>query len=141
MTEVNLNGNICFVDGMAIGTKYRTQVWISKQAADGMEKELVPQDFENAVRKVLMFAQGGFFNYERPGGPIRHEGNQVYRIAYKSDTLFRLVGFYGDDTRREFVIIDAFTKHGKKLRGPERERIAAVGRIRETRTWQKRDPQ
>lgn len=138
MTEVNLNDNIHYVDPLAIGSRYQTQVWISEAAADAMLRELNGKDQRSAVQKVLTFAQGGFFNFEgEEFAPIRHEVGETYRIAYKQSTLFRLIGFY-EGGKGEFIIIDAFTKHGRDYRAPEWRRIERVEGIRKARTWQKR---
>ena len=128
------------VDRLFVGPQYATEVWISEQAA-GALKKFTKRDRATAarmLRNVERWAESGFQNYEGDEGtPIRHEGHEVYRVAYRS-SLFRLIGFYEKDNRAVFIIMDAFRKRGRKLSKPERERITEVASVRDKNEWRRR---
>ncbi len=118
-----------------MGDDYSTDVWISERASEVLSKFLRKtrargQEF---IAKVEHYAKKGFGKYESRRGPIKHEGNHVFRIGQKS-SLFRLIGFYvGGKT--EFICMDGFTKRGQKLSAAQRERIAQVAKIRKQQSW------
>lgn len=118
-----------------MGDDYRTDVWISEQASEVLSKFLgkTRAKGQELVAKVEHYAESGFENFEHGRGPIRHEGNQVFRIGQTS-SLFRLIGFYVGG-KSEFICMDGFTKRGRKLSGPQRERIAQVARIKQQGSW------
>ena len=118
-----------------MGDDYSTDVWISEQASAVLSKFLrkTRAKGKEFIAKVEHYAENGFGNFEHDQGPIRHEHNHVFRIGQKS-SLFRLIGFYvGGKT--EFICMDGFTKRGKTLSKPQRERIAQVARIKQQESW------
>lgn len=118
-----------------MGDDYSTDVWISERASEVLGKFLrkARARGNEFIAKVEHYAVNGFEKFEHRDGPIRHEGNHVFRIGQKS-SLFRLIGFYvGGKT--EFICMDGFTKRGKALSKPQRERIAQVARIKQQRAW------
>ncbi len=126
------------VDPLFVGAEFRTCVWISERASNLLTKYVRKRSGLPFLRKLKYYAERGFESLEHGDGPIRYEANGVYRIGHSS-SLFRLIGFYGDVKKEEFVIIDAFTKGGQKLSAPQRRRIAEVARIRQrTLRWRKR---
>lgn len=118
------------------GEAAATMLWISESAASIIEKE---HDAERIMAKLRHFAQAGFWNYEGAENvPIRSEGNQVFRIRHKHSSLVRMIGFYPKGSeKREFVILDAFTKPGQKYKESQRERILTVASIRDTGQWRR----
>ena len=135
MTALNLKVKIHIVEPLRVGDDYRTDVWISEQASEVLNKFLRKSKVKGKefVAKVEHYAESGFENFEHSRGPIRHEGNQVFRIGQTS-SLFRLIGFYVGG-KSQFICMDGFTKRGKKLSGPQRERIAQVARIKLQGSW------
>ena len=135
MTAINLKVKIHRVKPLFVGDDYSTDVWISERASEVLSKFLrkTRARGKEFIAKVEYYAENGFENFEHSDGPIRHEGNHVFRIGQKS-SLFRLIGFYvGEKT--EFICMDGFTKRGKTLSRPQRERIAQVARIKQQEYW------
>ena len=135
LTAINLKVKIHRVEPLFVGDDYRTDVWISEQASEVLNKFLgkTKAKGKEFIAKVAHYAKSGFENFQHSRGPIRHEGNRVFRIAQTS-SLFRLIGFYVSG-KSEFMCMDAFTKRGKKLSGPQRERIARVAKIKKQKSW------
>jgi len=67
---------------------------------------------------------------------LKHEWGGVYRIGFV-DSLFRIVGFYEDASKRDFIAIDAYLKRGQKLDASQRNRIDHVVNVREQKPWKK----
>ena len=134
MTEFNVNVKIHRVDPLFVGEEYRTEVWISKQAAKKLEKFVRKSETgQRFIRKLATYAEEGFTNWE--GGPLCLEWDDVWRIGH-SATLFRLIGFY--ERRPDcWIAIDAITKKGQKLSSADRERINAVARVKRQKAWVK----
>ena len=132
---INLKVKIHRVEPLFVGDDYLTDVWISEQASEVLNKFLGKTKVKGKefIAKVEHYAKSGFENFEHSRGPIRHEGNQVFRIGQTS-SLFRLIGFYVGG-KSQFICMDGFTKRGKKLSGPQRERIAQVARIKLQGSW------
>ena len=61
------------------------------------------------------------------GLQVKAEWDDVYRIG-PTRSLFRIIGFYEDDSYADFIAIDAFVKHKQKLSRAESDRITEVGR-------------
>lgn len=135
LTVINLKVKIHRVEPLFVGDDYRTDVWIAEQASEVLNTFLgkAKARGKEFIAKVEHYAKNGFENFEHSRGPIRHEGNQVFRIGQTS-SLFRLVGFYVG-RKLEFICIDGFTKRGRKLSGPQRERLAQVARIKRQKSW------
>jgi len=88
--------------------------------------------------KLRTFAENGFALFQGEGRPVRPEWREVFRIEYRRSSLFRLIGFYADEGRREFVVIDAFLKTGQALTPAQRKRIDAVADVKRDRLWRKK---
>lgn len=124
------------------GTHYATQVWIGDEAARAIAS-LDPKVAREVVKKIEIFATGGFWKFEgKQGVPIRHEENGAYRVRHKESSLYRIVGFYprkddGNDDKRRFIILDAFEKEGPgdKYQPGQWARILEVGRVRASGDW------
>ncbi len=118
-----------------MGDDYSTDVWISERASEVLSKFLrkARARGKEFIAKVEHYAENGFEDFEHSHGPIKHEGNHVFRIGQKS-SLFRLIGFYVGG-KMEFICMDGFTKRGKTLSKPQRERIAHVARIKQQGSW------
>lgn len=127
------------VDGLFVGTMYSTHVWISEAALKAVEKYTKHnnKDAIGFLEKVEYYAEAGFGVFEGSRDPIRHEGGGVYRVANKTTSLFRLIGFY-ETGKESFIIIDAFKKKGRKLSASERGRIARVAKVKKDRAWRRR---
>lgn len=124
------------VDSFLVGTEYETEVWYSPQVSKALEK-LLEQDAKQGgkvLNKLDLYARQGFRNQEGDRGPIRNEGNGVWRIGLWGD-LFRILGFYTSDRKNEFIAIEAFDKKGQKLLKQERKRIKEVAKTKRNDTW------
>lgn len=89
------------------------------------------------AKRLKRYAENGFWNHEGDDTPIRPEWDGVYRLG-STDTLFRLLGFYEDDAKHVFLIIDAYQKRGQQLNASDRKRIDRVAKIKKERQWIKR---
>lgn len=124
-----------------------TDVWMTKAVVeaifehDGGNPEDMDLDLGNIpkglLRKIQYFSKAGFRNHEGGRGrPIKSEDNGVYRIGY--DDLFRVYGFYSDESRKnEFIAIATCTKHDKKNSSRERAIIRHVAEVYENDSWKK----
>jgi hypothetical protein len=136
LTDLNLNVKIHEVDPLFTGTGYGTALWISKTVADEIDSFNVKNRCA-VLDKLRYFATAGFWRFEGGKGfPIKHEWDEAYRIAYKTSSLFRIVGFYSIN-KTEFIAIDAFTKRKRKLSSSERGRIDVVAAVKENSSWRK----
>lgn len=115
-----------------------THVWLSEYAAEQIEAEF-GNDAKKFMKKLKTFAQGGFWNFEgEEWKPIRHEYEGAYRVRHKSSSLFRLIGFYEDETKRTFVALDGFLKHrGDQYTAKQWSLIQDVARIKAEPGWER----
>jgi hypothetical protein len=115
-----------------------TGIWMSEEAQKQVAKFRRKGDPNGAFwNKFASCAEGGLPNYEFGDPPVmRSEWGGVYRFGIRS-SLFRLIGFYEDDTKKDFLIFESFLKGGQKLSGPERAVIDKVARIKKDRLWKK----
>jgi len=138
--NINLDVKIHIADAIFVGDSTRTfetDVWITDAASRVLSK-FHKKDVRTGnlfVKKLQECAKGGFAAFE--GGPVRHEWDRVYRFGHDS-TLFRLIGGYTDG-KREFLIVDGFTKRGQQLSVPERARIDTVAKVLAAKAWRKRE--
>ena len=89
------------------------------------------------LKKVEKWAEVGFWNYEgKKHQPIGPEWGGVFRIGLHGG-LFRLLGFYEDVRKTEFIIADAFWKKRQKLTKAEKDRIDEVARVKKEGLWRK----
>lgn len=139
LTEFNSKVKIEYVDPLFVGPDFLTDVWVTEQAMKQLGKfKKSGTPYKQYLLKLKHYATNGFWNFEgNEGEPIRAEGSSVYRVAHVS-SLFRLIGFYEDDTRTVFISIDAFKKGGRKLTSAQRDRINTVARVKKERRWKKR---
>ncbi len=117
----------------------KTRLWLS-DAAMGIVKSWFRKhrrDVEELLQKLEHCANAGFGLYEGEGRPIRREWGGVYRIGHRA-SLFRLIGFYEDDTKTDFIVIDGFKKRGQQLSQAERARIDEVARVKAQGLWRRR---
>lgn len=125
------------VDGLFVGAPYETEVWCSKIVADALDQLQQGTKRERQIaNKVDYYARAGFRNHEGGHGPIRSEGNGVFRIGAWGD-LFRILGFYSTERKDEFIAIDAFGKREQKLRKNEKLLIERVAHIKSDKLWEK----
>src|SRR4051812_6669723 len=110
------------VEELFAGVLCQTRFWISDAATKAIDDYLStrPQEAGKLAAKLKYYAQAGFLRFEGEGNPIKHEWDGVYRIAWEG--LFRIVGFYEDDRKKDFIAIDAFLKKKTKLSAKERDR-------------------
>ena len=120
------------VDDVFSGLQCRTHVWLSQDAIDGIAEYAKKDEF---LKKLRYYAEAGFLAMEGSGRPVRHEGSGVYRVGHD---LFRLIGFYEDDTKKDFIGIATFDKHGQKLRRNERELIKGIAEIKNGVQWKRK---
>ena len=123
-----------------MGPGYATEVWISEKAAKALEKfkKRDRQMVARILQGVEHWAKAGFWDYEGDKGkPVRHEGHEVYRVAYRA-SLFRLIGFYETDDKTAFIGIDTFVKGGQELSAAQKDRIKEVASVRDKQEWRRK---
>lgn len=121
------------------GSEFATAVWLSEGANKAILKFVRKGGQQAAVllQKVEYWAKTGFASFEGGEGcPIRHEWDGVYRIG-RTSSLFRLIGFYENDDRASFVIIDVLHKRGTRLTKGEISRINGVAQVKREGLWRK----
>ena len=116
----------------------RTHLWVSDAVLDRLNKRARKhqQSIARFLTVLKRYVQNGFACYEGPGHPVRHEGDGVYRIGHHD--LFRVIGFYEDDSRRDFIAIGCFLKRRQALNAAERRRIKDVARVKKEHLWKRR---
>ena len=67
---------------------------------------------------------------------VKHEWKQVYRVGFV-DSLFRIIGFYQDQSKHDFIAIDSFLKKGQQLTAGQRKLIDQVAIIKSDALWRK----
>lgn len=127
------------VDELFPNAGMQTRIWISPAAAEVIEKRSRKnrESIAYLLKRLQRYAANGFALYEGHQKPIRLEWGGVYRIGHPED-LFRLIGFYEDNSRRDFIVIDAFLKTGQELTASQRERISGVAKIKKENQWIRR---
>jgi len=112
-----------------------TRFWVSKQVVKAIAKR-DGKERAKLLKRLLRYAENGFWNYQGDDLPIRHEWAGVFRIGHDDD-LFRIIGFYEDQNQVDFIAIDAFLKKGQDLTPAQRKRIDEVVRVKDEHDWQK----
>ena len=129
-----------YLDALFVGGEYRTCVWISKKATEFLDKKSGKghdRALNELLEKVEYWSKAGFWNFEGGEGfPIKNEGGGVFRLGHRN-SMFRLLGFYENDDKHRFLIIDGFLKLKTKLANHERERIRQVGFVNKADGWTK----
>src|SRR5687768_1390260 len=102
-----------WVDDLFAAELCRTRLWVTQTVIDGVA------DLDKPRRQILLkrlqrYAKNGFWNHESRDGPIKPEWRGVYRIGHVDD-LFRVIGFYEDGSKTNFIAIDCFLKRGQDL--------------------------
>lgn len=128
------------VSELKLGGACATRVWLSEKAQAEIRAYRKKHDPHGAfLKRMQRYAQTGFGTFEGDRGcPIRHEGNGVYRVAPTGD-LFRIIGFYENNARRDYIGIDAFLKTGRELTAAQRDRIRAVAKVYRDHDWERVD--
>ena len=127
------------VTALFSGSGHKTRIWVSPQAAKKIHECVLKKDKpkDALLKKLQRYATNGFQHYEGDHNPIRHEAHGVYRIGLPPKSLFRMIGFYEDHTKRDFIILDAYEKRGQKLGASDRDRIKHVAQVRNDQLWEK----
>ncbi|MBX3385204.1 MAG: hypothetical protein KF768_01390 [Phycisphaeraceae bacterium] len=120
-----------------VGDQFRTQVWITNDAAETIEDQSDRPDA--TMKKLKHFATNGFASFEgEENSCVRHERGNAWRIRTKYSSLFRLIGFYIPGMGKSgFAIITGFTKPGSGYTKGHWQRIDAVSDLRNTDGWQR----
>lgn len=116
----------------------RTRVWITQHALQEFKKyQNREQPQKKFIKKLKRYAESGFANFEGSEGidPIRHEWNGVFRIS--DGSLFRLYGFYENENRSDFIIIEAILKRKSKLSSTIKDKIDNIANIKREKSWTK----
>lgn len=118
------------VDPLHVG-EFATEVWTSEKLQDFVKRYFRKhrEEIMRLLGKIEDYARAGFENFEGSQLAIRHEFDGVYRIG-RDASLFRMIGFYENDRRSCFLLMDGFLKRGQKLSASDRNRIRAVARIK-----------
>jgi hypothetical protein len=127
-----------WVDDFFAAALCRTRFWVTQAVTDGIA------DLDKSRRQILLkrlerYAKNGFWNYESREGPVKPEWRSAYRIGH-ADDLFRIIGFYEDDGKANFIAIDCFLKRGQDLSRAQRNRIDAVADVKASGDWKRRTP-
>jgi hypothetical protein len=120
------------------GESCATRIWVTHEVAEAIDdyvrsKGKIGRQFLDRLKR---YADNGFSFYEGPNHPIRSEWGGVYRIGHPID-LFRLIGFYADGSKAEFIIVDSYIKKGQKLSARERARIDRAADVKRLGTWKR----
>lgn len=116
-----------------------TRIWISEPAAKELREFVsTTQPPKWFLKKLQRYSENGFANYIHAEGAIRPEWGGAYRIG-DPKTLFRLIGFFENDRRDSFIVLDAFTKRGHGLSASERQRIDRMVERAAHGLWKKRN--
>jgi hypothetical protein len=119
------------------GSEYQTDVWAATdRVLDEMDK-LRKKKAVLVARFLKLLERCARTGFDQlPTNVIRHEGNGVYAIGDRQGPLLRASGFYEERQKKQtFILMDFYEKHGQKLRGNERDRIAKVAQIRDDDDW------
>jgi hypothetical protein len=123
---------------LRLGENRKTRLWLSAKALgdfkDFRTKGVIEGRF---LSKLRWCCNVGFDMCERGSKPIvTCEWDGVYRIGFQF-SLVRIIGFYEDRTKKDFIAIHVRLKHGQKLTARDRECINEVGNVRKNRLWRK----
>ena len=126
------------VSEIRLGEGCTTCLWFSEAVLETVAEFRKKGDPNGAFwKKLQRVAKAGFRLYQRGDSPVVvYEWDQVFRFGVKG-SLFRIIGFFEDNTDRNFIAIDAWLKRGQKLNTAERARIDEVARVRSQRDWKK----
>lgn len=121
------------------GVAWKTRLWASGTTLEAIEIYTARKDRPRGffVGKLKYYAETGFDPWIGKDRPIRHEWDGVYRIGHPS-TLFRVYGFFENNTTRNFIALDAFVKRGRKLNAREIARVNCVVDLRVRGAWRYR---
>ncbi|NJL30878.1 MAG: hypothetical protein HC898_04195 [Phycisphaerales bacterium] len=119
------------------GVRWNTVVYATQEVEAALieysETKDNPRNF--FLNKLKYFAESGFDKWIGPDRPIRSEGERIYRIGLDR-SLFRMIGFFSDNTRKQFIVVDVFLKRGQRLGKAEREKIARAAKICREGSWE-----
>ena len=123
---------------LKFGTPCKTALWFSAKAERDLGRFRKKGDPDKSFWKQLKrCSENGFALYEAGDWPkVKEEWDGAWRFGIRV-SLFRLIGFYEDDSKASFIVIDAFFKSGQGLSDPERRRIDEVARIKRQALWRK----
>jgi hypothetical protein len=126
------------VTEVPFGVPCKTRIWFSRRVQEEVARFRKKGDPNGAFWKRLKrHAENGLWTAEHGSPPpVQAEWDGVYRLGYV-DTLFRIIGFYEDASKSDFIAIDAYLKKGRKLNDPQRERINYVAAVKKERRWKK----
>jgi hypothetical protein len=87
--------------------------------------------------KLQYWAQAGFGHFERSHNcPIKHEEGEAFRIS--DGGLFRIAGFYENETKKDFIAISAFRKRGQKNSSVDRRHYENASNVKEKSLWRRK---
>ena len=90
----------------------QTNLWASDHTSEQIKQELAVDEQDNFAIKMLQFSVAGYHGLST--SIVRHEGTkgggETWRVAYKNGSLFRVVGFFEEANKRDFIALDAFYK-------------------------------
>lgn len=117
------------------GTQVRTRLWYSKAVKKAIG-DLDGSEQKSLRKRLIRYMKHGFRHYERDDFPICSESNGIWRIGHRND-LFRIIGFYENNTDQNFIATHAFKKKGQELTSAQQEMLRQARQIREQASYQK----
>ncbi len=125
--------------------KGRTNVWASEHTMSRILAELSTKEREAFMEKLTGCAQNGFATVS--DRLVRHEGTDggghTWRFAYKNSDLFRVVGFFETDQKKDFIALDAFFKDsGDDYSKAQWNRMKEISQIKlqGDKAWRRKTP-
>jgi len=108
---------------------HQTVVGVSDDARKEMNSRVTVQ----LMTKLEDCAEKGFWNFSG-SFPLEKEPGDVWRFGIRSLNV-RLLGFYENERKDTFVIIDVIKKCGQKLTTAEMKRVNEVARVKRDRDY------
>ena len=119
-------------------------MWASEHLWERIKQDLNDEERTAFVTKMTGFSEAGYQNLSPQ--IVRHEGNkgggETWRVAYKNSSLFRVVGFFEEANKQDFIALDAFFKDsGDDYSTAQWKRMREISEIKAQggQAWQKTD--
>lgn len=119
-------------------------MWASEHALERIKQDLNDKEQTAFTTKMIGFSEVGYWRLS--DRIVRHEGvkggRETWRVAYKNSSLFRVVGFFEEANKRDFIALDAFFKDSADdYSTAQWNRMSEISEIKRQggQAWQKTD--